>query len=162
MLIECTVTGTLWVDSGHNGITAIENVDLNMISHECPVLAAAFEHGPDKKYSATIPAPCPRTVERFLYFLEHGTYRFDNEDVDVNNLFLLVHLQMAYMGINFDVSDLYWTAKCSISQATELAVSLPHPFVDLCEAVKFAYDYLRDEMGILEVSGSNLCLSYTN
>ncbi|KAF2735035.1 hypothetical protein EJ04DRAFT_563698 [Polyplosphaeria fusca] len=140
-----TDTGTIYITLPDGKITHLDDVKLAIVNGRCPLLAYAFELGYGGKAIANIEAESHDLVERFVYFLEEGSsYASKPDDEDPENVSLLLHLQMFYMGRNFDVPELQDEADLSMQQATVIALALPSPPRDLCDAIVFALRHLAD------------------
>ncbi|KIW08358.1 uncharacterized protein PV09_01274 [Verruconis gallopava] len=114
-------------------------LDLDLIFKVCPLLAFSFEERSNGRKIHVLTASSIELVSRFLRFLYTGEYHVLDHTGQELPCSLLLHAQLYHYGELYDVPLLVNTAYLHISQACEIACSMPSPPADLCNTLKYLY-----------------------
>ncbi|KAK4547673.1 hypothetical protein LTR36_000630 [Oleoguttula mirabilis] len=146
---------------GDNGqIACISNVNPWIIEERCPLLSTAFEpsrSGP-QLYLETLTSA---TATPFLRYLYTGTYALTStagdyyEDVPTS---VLLHCQLFRLGDLYDLLELKTQAYVNVLRQCEFGCSSPGKPIDLCAAIRYIYEYLREHDNVTDAI-LNYCVS---
>ena len=156
--------GILTFQNDENQLESIYNINIWIIEERCPVLAMAFENsrsGP-QLYLQTL---TQATALPFLRYLYTGSYALSGphagesgtcyEDVPTSVLF---HCQLYRLGDMYDLPDLKSQAYVNVLRQCEFGCSSPEQPIDLCPAIRFIYQHLRNHENLLDAI-VNYCVS---
>ncbi|KAK5128536.1 hypothetical protein LTR85_003207 [Meristemomyces frigidus] len=153
-------TATLSFPDNDGQIASIADVNLWMIEERCPLLAIAFEpsRSGQRLYLETLTSV---TATPFLRYLYTGTYAITSgtgdyyEDVPTS---VLLHCQLFRLGALYELPDLKTQAYVNVLRQCEFGCSSPGKPIDLCAAIRFTYEYLRDHDNLVDAI-LNYCVS---
>lgn len=138
---------------GENGdVETLASISPWMFEERCPLLAQAFEPsrtGP----KLFLEALTNTTAKPFLRFLYTGSYAVPGpcgdvyEDVPTS---LLLHCQLYRLGDIYDLPDLKQQASVNVTRQCEFGCSSPDKPIDLCAAIKFVYEELKEHANLIE------------
>lgn len=140
---------TLVVNVADGTVTTIDNVDLDIISQRCPLLAYSFERRDSGNPKSWIDASSRTLVICFLRFLYVGDYSVLNGGTHEPSS-LLLHAQLCQLAHTYEVPELQTMAHANMIRDTELSCSRPSPPDDLCEAIRFIYKNLSNHKGMID------------
>jgi hypothetical protein len=143
-------TATLFVTLPDGANYSIYGLSVPVIGYRCPVFALCFEERADGSFQGSIEASSRELVVCFLRFLYINTYSDFHGDV-LEPRGLLLDVELYHMGDVYDIPELQVEAYSNLIRKTELACSLPYAPEGLCDAIRFTYENLERERGIVEV-----------
>lgn len=123
-----------------------------IMEERCPLLAQSFEDtrsGPRLHLEVL----SPRTARPFLRYLYTGSYAFPGRSGDVYEdipTSVLLHCELYRLGDIYDLVDLKQQANVNVTRQCEFGCSSPNKPIDLCAAIEYVYQHLRDHTGLLE------------
>ncbi|KAK4493986.1 hypothetical protein PRZ48_015172 [Zasmidium cellare] len=123
-----------------------------IMEERCPLLAQSFEDtrsGPRLHLEVL----SPRTAKPFLRYLYTGSYALPGRSGDIYEdvpTSVLLHCELYRLGDIYDLVDLKQQANVNVTRQCEFGCSSPDKPIDLCAAIEFAYQHLRDHTGLLE------------
>ncbi|KAI9699514.1 MAG: hypothetical protein M1820_007145 [Bogoriella megaspora] len=124
-------------------VSTIDDINVEVLSERCLLLALAFEDGPrGLKYS--IDGASLAVVASFLRYLYLGDYRCVEIDGTLRPCSLLLHAELCRMASIYDVPGLSDAARCNIEYDTQQSLSYPNPPDELSEAIAFIYTKLNN------------------
>ena len=154
---------TLTYQNDDNTLESIHNVNVTIIQERCPILGIAFESsrsGP-QLYLETL---TPTTALPFLRFLYTGTYALKSPTGETEDLYedvptsVFFHCQLYRLADIYDLPDLKSQAYVNVLRQCEFGCSSPDKPIDLCAAIRFIYQYLREHENLVDAI-INYCVS---
>ncbi|KAF2167665.1 hypothetical protein M409DRAFT_21821 [Zasmidium cellare ATCC 36951] len=123
-----------------------------IMEERCPLLAQSFEDtrsGPRLHLEVL----SPRTARPFLRYLYTGSYALPGRSGDVYEdvpTSVLLHCELYRLGDIYDLVDLRQQANVNVTRQCEFGCSSPDKPIDLCAAIEYVYQHLRDHTALLE------------
>jgi len=137
---------------GRDGIASIHRINFWIIEKRSQLLGAAFESsrsGP-QLYLETL---SPATAIPFLRYLYTGSYAVvsasGDHDDDVPTSVLL-HCQLYRLADMYDLTELKSQAYVNVLRQCEFGCSSPQIPIELCAAVRYCYQHLREEEKLID------------
>ena len=130
-------------------ISTIDGINLDAIQERCPLLAFAFEPGPNGLRHSIEEASLPLAAS-FIRFLYNGDYSCLDSYGNPRPCSLLLHAQLCRMGEIYDVSDLCSMSNVKMIHETQDACSYSTPPLELCEAIEFLYIKLPHQRPLID------------
>lgn len=120
---------------------AIELRNLDTLRESCPLLALAFEDGPSgpRHCIENTTKEAAIALLRYAYCLDYIPAPFRGYTMS-----LLLHLHVHQLASNYDICGLKKQAYVQVLLACESAMEYTTPPVDLCRAIRFAYEHRSD------------------
>ena len=143
---------TISYQSDNGDLASINNLNHDLITERCPLLSQAFEDsrsGPQLYLEALTSA----TALSFIRFLYMGTYALDDlredlyDDVPTS---VLLHCQLYRLGDIYDLPDLKTQAYVNVVRQCEFGCSSADQPIDLCPAIRFVYQHLRQHQSLVD------------
>ena len=144
-------------------LETIHYVSVSIITERCPILGMAFEDsrsGP-QLYLETLTSA---TALPFLRYLYTGSYALSGLSGDTADFYedvptsVLFHCQLYRLADLYDLPDLKSQAYVNVLRQCEFGCSSPDKPIDLCEAIRFAYEHLREHENLIDAI-INYCVS---
>jgi hypothetical protein len=129
----------------------ISDLDPNVISQQCPLLAVSFEAGLSGEPKASIEVPSLIVAICFLRFCYTGSYMPNWDSIEDNsNCALLIHAQLCHIGEIFDAPGLQAMAHFNVIRETELSCCRPSAPSDLITSIRYIFDNLSSQKGLID------------
>lgn len=140
---------TLSYSGQDKGASFLQGLDLELIERRCPILGLSFEEtrGGGMRFYADILEDA--TFIPFLRFLYLGTYAWDKMFDDVPTS-LLLHCKMFRIGEVYDLGELRSLSHVNVMRQCHYGCSTPEKPIDLCRAIRFVYEHLREHKGLVD------------
>ncbi|EME41695.1 hypothetical protein DOTSEDRAFT_103119, partial [Dothistroma septosporum NZE10] len=120
-----------------------------VIEERSPLIAQAFERS---REGQQLHLDCldPTTALPLVRYLYTGSYAAAGNQYEDVPTSLLLHCKMYRLGDLYDLLELKQQAHVNVIRQCEFGCSSPSIPIDLCKAIAYAYDYLRDHTGLIE------------
>lgn len=154
---------TLTYQNDENILESIHNVNISIVEDRCPILAMAFEEsrsGP-RLYLETLTSA---TALPFLRYLYTGSYALKGASGNVEDFYedvptsVLFHCQLYRLANIHELPDLKSQAYVNVLRQCEFGCSSPDKPIELCAAVRFIYQHLREHENLIDAI-INYCVS---
>jgi hypothetical protein len=126
-----------------------ENLDHDIISQSCPLLALCFEYN-HRGFHHSIEATSIELIARFLRFLHTGDYITYDDQGQEEPCSLLLHAELCRLGDLFEIDTLMVSAHLNVIRVTELACSSASAPRDLVPAIRFIYENLNGHKDLID------------
>lgn len=154
---------TISFPGDNNALESLHNLEILLIQSRCPILGMAFERsrsGP-QLYLETLTSA---TALPFLRYLYTGTYALRGLSGQVEDFYedvptsLLLHCQLYRLADIYDLPELKSQAYVNVLRQCEFGCSSPEKPIDLCAAIRFTYEHLREHANLIDAI-VNYCVS---
>ena len=155
--LECYPRGNaiLTFQNDEKQLESIHNVNVDIIKERSALLGIAFEESRSglQLYLETLTSA---TALPFLRFLYTGSYALRGLSIELEDLYedvptsVLLHCQLYRLADIYDLPELKSQAYVNVLRQCEFACSSPDMPIDLCPAIRFAYEHLREHEKLLD------------
>jgi hypothetical protein len=146
---EGTTASLTVLTPSNNGSFTFENLDHDIITQSCPLLALCFEYS-HRGLHHSLEATSVELVARFLRFLHTGDYiTYDNQSQE-EPCSLLLHAELCRLGDLYEIDTLMVQAHINVIRTTELACSSSNAPQDLIPAIRFIYEQLSGHKDLID------------
>lgn len=139
---------TVSYHNARGGVQCVHGINQGVIEDRSSLLWQAFEG--NRLHLEAVGADTIRPLMQYLYT---GAYSLPTpsgeafEDVPTS---LLIHCQMYHLADIYDMGDLKSFANVAIILQCEFGCSSPDQPIDLCPAIKYVYNNMREHEGVIE------------
>jgi hypothetical protein len=134
---------------GNNESFTFQNLDHDIISQSCPLLALCFEDN-HRGLHHSLEATSIELVARFLRFLHTGDYITYDDQGQEKPCSLLFHAELCRLGDLYEIDTLMVQAHINVIRTTELACSSSNAPRDLVPAIRFIYEQLSGHKDLID------------
>lgn len=134
--------------NAHGGVECVYGISQGLVEDRSFLLSQAFEGN-----RLHLEAVTGDTIRPLLQYIYTGAYSLPTpsgeafEDVPTS---LLIHCQMYHLADIYDIGDLKSFANVAIIRQCEFGCSSPDQPIDLCPAIEYVYNNMREQEGVIE------------
>ena len=158
-----TGNATLTYQNDHGELESIRNINIELIESRSLLLGMAFEPGRSgpRLYLEILTSA---TAYPFLRYLYTGSYALRSLTAELGDTYedvptsVLFHCQLYRLGVIYDIVDLTSQAYVNVLRQCEFGCSSPDQPIELCAAIRFIYEHLRDHDNLIDAI-VNYCVS---